>query len=72
MEKCCIILKLGSVRVKDVDSTTDKIRTPKCIVDVVDRKSGMDLNLIQNNCYSFAFDVLPSLESHNEFFWKAL
>ena len=35
MEKCCIILKLGSVRVKDVDSTTDKIRTPKCIVDVV-------------------------------------
>ena len=35
MEKCCIILPLGSVRVKDVDSTTDKIRTPKCIVDVV-------------------------------------
>ena len=66
MEKCCIILPLGSVRVKDVDSTTDKIRTPKCIVDVVDRKSGMELNLIQNNCYSFAFDVLSSLESHNE------
>ena len=68
MEKCCIILPLhvGSVRVKDVDSTTDKIRTPKFIVDLVDRKSGMELNLIQNNCYSFAFDVLSSLESHNE------
>ena len=72
MEKCCIILPLGSVRVKDVDSTTDKIRTPKCIVDLVDRNNGMELNLIQNNCYSFAFDVLSSLESHNEILWKAI
>lgn len=66
LEKCSIVLPLGSVRLGVVEYDSDKIRMPECIVDIVNEKSGMKLNLLQNNCYSFAFDVLSSIRSNGE------
>jgi hypothetical protein len=67
-KKCSIVVPLGLVRAKDTnDSSDSRIRTPKCIDEMIKQKSGMELNLLRNNCYSFAFDVLSSLEFNCEF-----
>ena len=67
-KKCSIVVPLGLVKAKDTNVSSDgRICTPRCIDELVKRKSGMELNLLKNNCYSFAFDVLSSLEFHCEF-----
>ena len=61
-ENSSVVLPLGSFAVQDKHLIGDDILgTPRCIVDIVDRQRGTDLNLLSYNCLSFAWDVLDCL-----------
>ena len=62
MENFSIVLPLGETVIKNDQRVMDIVRSPRCIVELVDKKNGMELNLLRNNCYSFTFDVLSSLK----------
>jgi len=62
MKKFSIVLPLGEMVIHEDQRMTDIVRSPRCIVELVDKKDGMELNLLRNNCYSFALDVVSCLK----------
>ena len=61
MKKSSFVVPIGSATVNDF-ITTNNVRSPKSIEDLLDKSEGMKLNLLRNNCYSFAWDVLSCLQ----------
>ena len=62
MEKVSIVFPLGEIILNEDQRLVDSVRSPRCIVEFVDKKNGMELNLLRNNCYSFALDILSCLK----------
>lgn len=62
IEKSSIVMQLGTTNICAKERVMDSIGTPTCISNIVDEKRGIKLNLLRNNCYSFAWDVLSCLD----------
>ena len=62
VEKVSIVFPLGEIILNEDERFVDSVRSPRSIVELVDKKHGMELNLLRNNCYSFAFEILSCLK----------
>lgn len=39
-------------------------KKPQLVKEIMDEREGMDLHLLQNNCYSYAWDIMVALQKN--------